>query len=57
MFKALTILIGLLLLGWALGEQKQYTGSRKLRERPTFYAWCAWRDGKDCTNTASPVFG
>ena len=57
MFEALTILAGLALLGWALWEQKQFTGgARKPRERPTFCAWCAWRDGEDCTNPASPVF-
>jgi hypothetical protein len=56
MLKALTILAGLLLLGWALWEQKQYTGSRQTRERSTFCAWCVWRDAEDCTNPASPVF-
>ena len=55
MFEALVILAGLLLLGWALWEQKQYTGSRQSRERPTFCAWCIYRSGEDCTNAASPV--
>jgi hypothetical protein len=55
--EALAILAGLLLLGLVLWEQKQFTGgARKLRERPTFCAWCVWRDGEDCTNPASPVF-
>jgi len=57
-FEALVILAGLLLLGWALWEQKHYTGgARKLRERTTFCAWCVWRDGETCTHPASPVFG
>jgi hypothetical protein len=56
--EALVILAGLLLLGLALWEQKQFTGgARQLRERPTFCAWCVWRDGETCTQPASPVSG
>jgi hypothetical protein len=57
MFEALTILPGLVLLGWALWEQKQYTGgARQLREPPLFCEWCISRDGEICTHSGSPVY-
>jgi hypothetical protein len=52
-FGTLTILAGLVFLGWALWEQQHYTGSRPARELPTFCAWCVWRGGEDCTNPAA----
>jgi hypothetical protein len=55
--KALTIPAGLALLGWALWEQMQFTGSRQPKEQPTFCAWRIWRTGADCTNPTIPVFG
>jgi hypothetical protein len=57
-FETPTMLAGLVLLGWALWEQRRDPGrgaTSERAERPMFCAWCMYRSGEDCTNPANPV--
>jgi hypothetical protein len=54
----LLVVLGLLPLAYYV--QRMPKGRRRRRERPepeTFCAWCVYRDGEDCTNRDSPVYG
>ena len=60
MLEALIIAAGLVLLVLLLYWQKQDPWPQRGKDTPimlTYCAWCIHRDGEDCTNEASPVFG
>ena len=60
MLEPLIILVGLVLLVLVLIWQKQDPWPQRGKEPPVRLVYCAWcihRDGEDCTEQGSPVFG